>query len=174
MQTSAAVITALVVFLIFSCFYFVLSHTQGAVALESVAPKAYRIRTLGFLLVVVAGVIISVKTLTPWPHEATAGVATKTVSVKASQWRWELPEMNVKVGDSVEFVVTSADVNHGFGLYAPSGQLVTQIQAMPGFENKVTYRFAAAGKYKVLCMEYCGLAHHRMDAEIDVAPANVN
>jgi cytochrome c oxidase subunit 2 len=50
-------------------------------------------------------------------------------------------------------------------------QMLAQIQAMPGFTNKVRHRFTEPGKYKILCMEYCGLAHHGMVADFDVAAA---
>jgi cytochrome c oxidase subunit 2 len=76
------------------------------------------------------------------------------------------------VGEVVEFVVTSVDVTHGFALYDPQKRIVAQIQAMPGFVNKVRHRFDSPGKYEVLCLEFCGLAHHGMVAEIHVTPAN--
>jgi cytochrome c oxidase subunit 2 len=59
-------------------------------------------------------------------------------------------------------------VNHGFALYDDQLHLLAQIQAMPGFTNKVRHRFTAPGKYKILCMEYCGLAHHGMVADFEV------
>lgn len=70
----------------------------------------------------------------------------------------------------MEFVVTSEDVTHGFALYDSDRRIVAQIQAMPGFVNRVRHHFTEPGKYEVLCLEYCGLAHHAMVAEINVAP----
>jgi cytochrome c oxidase subunit 2 len=66
--------------------------------------------------------------------------------------------------------VTSRDVNHGFGIYDASLKLLTQIQAMPGYVNKVHYTFTRPGKYRVMCMEYCGLIHHDMIAELTITP----
>jgi cytochrome c oxidase subunit 2 len=71
-------------------------------------------------------------------------------------------------GVPVEFRVTSADVNHGFAIYGPDDRIVTQTQAMPGFTNRLVHTFAAPGRYRVLCLEYCGLAHHGMLAEFEV------
>jgi cytochrome c oxidase subunit 2 len=107
----------------------------------------------------------------PWPHDAQANQVTRHIDVKAIQWGWELSDQKAKVGEVIEFRVTSEDVNHGFGLYNEQMQMLAQIQAMPGFTNKVRHRFTEPGKYKILCMEYCGLAHHGMVADFDVAAA---
>jgi cytochrome c oxidase subunit 2 len=39
---------------------------------------------------------------------------------------------------------------------------------MPGYVNKLRVRFPAAGDYEVLCLEYCGVAHHAMRTVIRV------
>jgi cytochrome c oxidase subunit 2 len=62
-------------------------------------------------------------------------------------------------------------VNHSFALYDEQRQMLTQIQAMPGFVNKVRHRFTAPGNYQILCLEYCGLAHHGMVAAFTVHAA---
>ena len=74
----------------------------------------------------------------------------------------------VPMGRPVIFKVTSEDVIHGFGVYDPGGTMVFQTQAMPGYVNQVRYAFTKAGKYRVLCMEYCGLIHHDMIGDIEV------
>jgi cytochrome c oxidase subunit 2 len=45
---------------------------------------------------------------------------------------------------------------------------VTQTQAMPGYVNKLYHTFTKPGKYQILCMEYCGAAHHFMVTEFEV------
>jgi cytochrome c oxidase subunit 2 len=84
------------------------------------------------------------------------------------QWRWELSRTEVIAGQPVEFRITSADVNHGFGIYDTNLRLVAQTQAMPGYTNTLRHTFDAEGTYRILCMEYCGLAHHNMVTEIKV------
>ncbi|MBS0570042.1 MAG: cytochrome oxidase, partial [Proteobacteria bacterium] len=74
-------------------------------------------------------------------------------------------------GSPVEFRVTSADVNHGFAIYAPDGRIAIQTQAMPGFTNKILYTFTQPGTYKVMCLEYCGLGHAPMTAQFEVVAA---
>jgi cytochrome c oxidase subunit 2 len=48
-------------------------------------------------------------------------------------------------------------------------RIVAQTQAMPGYTNILRYTFSQPGTYQVLCLEFCGLAHHDMKAEIAVA-----
>jgi cytochrome c oxidase subunit 2 len=47
-------------------------------------------------------------------------------------------------------------------------RIVAQTQAMPGYTNVLRYTFTEAGTYRVLCLEYCGAAHHVMAADIKV------
>lgn len=137
---------------------------------ERIAGPAYRWRTRLFWVVVLAGVVIAAATMIPWPiagHAAGVGAPDVTVRATAYQWRWELSESTVPVGKTVEFEVRAADVNHGFGIYR-GGRLLAQAQAMPGFVNRLRVRFDEPGEYQVLCMEYCGVAHHGMRAVLAV------
>jgi cytochrome c oxidase subunit 2 len=68
----------------------------------------------------------------------------------------------------VEFEVSSKDVNHNFAIYNSAGELVAQVQSMPDYTNRLFHTFDAPGHYYVLCLEYCGVAHHAMNAEFDV------
>lgn len=68
----------------------------------------------------------------------------------------------------VEFRVTSLDVNHGFGIYDQSDKLIAQTQAMPGYVNRLRWKFKEPGQYTILCLEYCGMAHQVMRASLIV------
>lgn len=48
-------------------------------------------------------------------------------------------------------------------------RIVAQTQAMPGYTNVLRYTFTEPGVYRVLCLEYCGVEHHDMKTEINVA-----
>ncbi len=96
----------------------------------------------------------------------------QVVDVVGQQWSWQITPDTVQVGSPVEFRVTSKDVNHGFAIYAPDGLIATQTQAMPGFTNKLVYTFTQPGTYKVMCLEYCGLGHVPMIAELHVMTAS--
>jgi cytochrome c oxidase subunit 2 len=76
--------------------------------------------------------------------------------------------VTVPLGQTIEFRVTTLDVNHGFSLYSPDGRLVAQTQAMPGYMNRLRVRFDEPGTYTVLCLEFCGMSHHRMRGVVDV------
>jgi cytochrome c oxidase subunit 2 len=45
---------------------------------------------------------------------------------------------------------------------------MTQTQAMPGYVNRLRMVFAQPGTYTVLCLEFCGMSHHRMRAVVEV------
>lgn len=95
-------------------------------------------------------------------------MAPQVVHVVGHQWAWQMDTTRVRAGIPVAFEVTSADVNHGFGIYDSTDRLLTQTQSMPGVTNRLVYTFEHPGKYRILCLEYCGLAHHAMIREIDV------
>lgn len=86
------------------------------------------------------------------------------------QWRWEISKTELPVGKPIEFRVGAADVTHGFAIYDANLHLLTQTQAMPGVVNVLRHTFDKPGIYKILCLEYCGLAHHNMMAELKVMP----
>lgn len=133
---------------------------------------AYKLRTkLFWVLVLVFGPAM-IYTLLDLPyvssHAHGASGAVQVIEAKGFQWRWELSQDRVAAGQPVEFRVTSEDVNHGFGIYDTDMRLVAQTQAMPGYTNKLRHTFDKEGTYKILCMEYCGMAHHNMITEIKV------
>lgn len=78
----------------------------------------------------------------------------------------------LKTGELIEFRVTSLDVTHGFGIYDDKGNLLAQTQAMPGYVNRLRFRFDQPGAYPVLCMEFCGMAHHAMRGTLKVTAPN--
>ena len=80
------------------------------------------------------------------------------------------PPVKIPAGSLVEFRVTSFDVNHSFGVFTPSGHLMGQVQAMPGYVNRLRMRFTKPGTYWVFCLDLCGLGHHRMRGEFEVVP----
>jgi len=171
MQTLAAQITVFFLIVLVLCFVWVLRRTGLGKPQESMPTSPYRLRNRLFVAAMVGGAVISLTTLLPWPHDAGAASVTRSIDVKAKQWAWELSDDKARVGEVIEFRVTSEDVNHSFALYDEQRQMLTQIQAMPGFVNKVRHRFTAPGNYQILCLEYCGLAHHGMVAAFTVHAA---
>lgn len=147
------------------------------VALANYGPviaSAYRLRTWLFGLAVIVLVAANYDTLSRLPYvssmsASSSATATQRVEAVGEQWSWTIKPDAFRVGQTVEFHVTSTDVNHGFALYDPDMRIVAQTQAMPGYINVLRYTFTNPGVYRVLCLEYCGVAHHEMTADIKVA-----
>lgn len=72
--------------------------------------------------------------------------------------------IEVPVGSTVNFTLTSKDVTHGFQVAG------TNINAMvmPGYIQKISQKFDKPGEYLVLCNEYCGAGHQAMGTTITV------
>ncbi|WP_347265876.1 cytochrome C oxidase subunit I [Paracoccus sp. (in: a-proteobacteria)] len=168
MQELAWYVTLAVVAAIAAVFIRVAMHSREGAPYEGVQHRAYRIRALLFWGLLVAGAGVAWLTLRELPYAAAGNGAPQTVNATGYQWYWELDRDSLAAGQPVEFRVTSADVNHGFGIYDENTRLVAQTQAMPGYVNRLHHTFARPGTYRVMCLEYCGLAHHEMLAEITV------
>jgi cytochrome c oxidase subunit 2 len=151
-------------------FIYVISQAGKAADAAQVQKKAYAIRRWWFIALLIFGVGVTYASLQPFPiADQNAQLQNaQIVEVVGHQWFWDLSQHQVKAGTTVEFHVTSADVNHGFAIYGPNELIVAQTQAMPGFTNRLVHTFAQPGKYRVLCLEYCGLAHHGMASEFEV------
>jgi cytochrome c oxidase subunit 2 len=92
------------------------------------------------------------------------------VDVVGRQFSFSVDPDSVPVGSRVRFSVTSADVNHGMGVVDPDGKLVGSVQMMPGYTNRLDMTVTKPGRYRFLCFEYCGLAHHAMEGGLTVTP----
>jgi cytochrome c oxidase subunit 2 len=92
-----------------------------------------------------------------------------SVRVVGQQYVWQLSTTHFHVGETVDFAVTSLDVNHGYGLYDPAGVLIAQVQAMPEYVNHLIVTFRLPGTYIVRCLEYCGQLHQVMEVTFTVA-----
>lgn len=164
MQSPVLLITLLLMAVVVGAFVRVVASTTAPPA---AAPAVERLRSRLFWALVVAGVVVSGVSLARWPHAIPADPAER-VRVLGSQWSWEISPSELPAGVPVLFEVTATDVNHGFAVYDERGTLLFQTQAMPGWINRVAWTFSEPGIYRVLCLEYCGLIHHDMLAELTV------
>ena len=171
MQDIAWYITIILIGLLALVFLRVLATSRQEAPYDEVARRAYVFRGPLFWLVIGVGVVIAVTTLIPWPHASLAASGNaEVVQVSGAQWQWQLSKSQFVAGRTVEFRVTSKDVNHGFGIYDKDLRLLAQVQAMPDYTNVLRYTFEQPGQYQVLCLEYCGVAHHDMRATITILP----
>ncbi len=168
---SVWILTLVSLVLLSGVFLFVIANSGDKQEYSGVQKKWYAIRSIWLVFLFVLGAVVTYATLLPFPipdQTAAAGADTTVVKVVGHQWYWEIDDTEYATGETVEFHVTSGDVNHGFAIYNGEDRLLTQTQAMPDYVNKVRYTFDRPGTYKVLCLEYCGLAHHAMLAELTV------
>ena len=172
-QDTVFVVTLVLMLVVAGAFAFVaLNAGKAEVEFPPIQAKSAGLRTWFFWILIVAGVLIAVVTMLDLPYAATRGDTPDdaiAVDVEGRQWFWEVGEADLKAGDTVVFNVTSGDVNHGLGIYDPDMRMVGQAQAMPGYINVLSVTLERPGTYKLLCLEYCGLVHHAMVAEITVS-----
>jgi cytochrome c oxidase subunit II len=169
MQNLAWVLSLILMAAVAAVFLWVAAGASRAA--DPGAGRAARWRSNLFWVAILAGILIMFGTLWEWPIAGHATAAPKpdvVIRATAHQWRWQLDRDTVRVGQLVEFEVTASDVNHGMAIYQNKTRMVAQAQAMPGYVNKLQVRFTEPGDYEVLCLEYCGLAHHGMRALIKV------
>ena len=173
MVSTVYAITLVCIALIAAVFYFVIVTSKKAEAdYPSITKKWYGVRGKWFLFLITLGLVITYFSLSPFPipdqKKDYPANDHQVVKVGAYQWYWTMTPDTVEAGKPVAFLVTGEDVNHGFGIYDENLKLVGQTQAMPGYTNKLVHVFDKPGKYKILCLEYCGLAHHAMITELTV------
>lgn len=138
---------------------------------EEVQSRSYKIRSAWVKILFTLGIVVSLVTLVPFPIQRGLSASDgefEVINVVGYQWYWKIDKTDLTTDKTYEFNVTSADVTHGFSIYDENDRIITQTQAMPGYVNKLVHKFESPGKYRVLCLEYCGLVHHNMIAEFNV------
>lgn len=165
MQMTVLAISVVLMTLIGLVFIAAIRSGGRAPAAENVERSRWGL-ILGLLAI---GVVITVASLRPWPQAVALTAETATVNVAGGQWYWEIDTTDLPLGVPVVFNAHTLDVTHGFGVMNTAGKLLFQVQAMPGYVNQVQYVFDEPGEYNVVCLEYCGLAHHDMITEFTVA-----
>ncbi|MCX7622853.1 MAG: cytochrome c oxidase subunit II [Thermomicrobium sp.] len=172
MQVGVGVVFFLFVILWTAVLWWVATRASRPTPYEAVTRVVSWLRRWGTLAVLVVLAIAFVVSLFFLPYRASRaarlGEPSVTVEVTGRMWAWELSRTTLPLGQTVEFVVTATDVNHGFGIFAPDGRLVTQVQAMPGYTNRLLYRFDEPGTYTIRCLEFCATGHHVMRTEFVV------
>lgn len=166
-QIAWAVSIALIALLAIAFIYVVINSSRaGNSADVAAATGRWRGRLLWGVTLLCIPVVAYTLTELPYARNAIANFDVVEVQAKGYQWYWELSKTELPVGKTIEFRVTSADVNHGFAIYGPDMKILTQTQGMPGVTNVLRYTFEQPGTYRILCLEYCGVAHHTMMTEL--------
>ncbi len=166
-QTLVALLFAGIALALALFFAFAARQAGREIPFERVRDAAYRARPfwLAFLALGFTGVLCASLFFLPYNREAEASASVKVIG---GQFYWSMTPETVPAGAEVSFEVTSADVNHGFGVYDPQGELLGSVQAMPGYTNEMVLRLDEPGSYLVSCLEFCGVKHHEMTREFEV------
>lgn len=85
--------------------------------------------------------------------------------VMAERYRF-YPALVLKVNEPYTIWVSSRDVLHGFSLVGFNRHL--NFTVAPGHAYGLRFTPDKVGTYKIVCNEYCGLAHHAMTGTITV------
>jgi cytochrome c oxidase subunit 2 len=105
----------------------------------------------------------------PSPTELPKGDPSRLqVQVIGQQWEWtfrfpgyggfETRQLELPVGQVVEFHVTSLDITHSFWAY----RLGVKADAVPGVDNIAFVTTRKTGNFTIRCAELCGLWHGHM------------
>lgn len=89
------------------------------------------------------------------------------VYLLARMWQW-YPALRLEEGKSYTLHLSSSDLNHGFSLQPFN----LNFQVVPGYDYGLRVTPRAAGEYRVICNEYCGIGHHLMIGKIEVVKAS--
>ncbi|MCC7008463.1 MAG: cytochrome c oxidase subunit II [Acidobacteria bacterium] len=75
----------------------------------------------------------------------------------------------LKLQKNVEYTLhlSSLDVNHGFSLYP----INVNFQVVPGYDYGLRVTPNAAGDFRIICNEFCGIGHHIMVGRVMVDDA---
>jgi cytochrome c oxidase subunit II len=122
-----------------------------------------------WLFIVLAALIaLLLGTIFSTPYGRSAGKNAQVVRVTAVQFAWSVDPPTVQANRQVVFYLTSTDVNHAFGVYDAKNVLQFQVQVVPGKTQKYVHTFHRPGTYTVLCLEFCGVEHDKMETTIEV------
>lgn len=159
------------ILLIAGVFLWVAVKSKESNDYQPIVKKWYKARSIYGVLLVVLMLAVTIYTLRELPFNEPSHVHSASiieVDAEAFQFGFTMSQEEFSVGDTVKFNVTTRDVTHGFGIYDPDMDLIAQTQAMPEYNNSFYTTFDKPGTYLVLCLEYCGIAHHAMKMEFEV------
>lgn len=169
-QVAVGILFAVLALGFASVFVAVAVSSRADLPYERVQRVGYALRRGWLGLLLIAGVAVLVLTFFDLPYASGSGSKRTLVKVTGVQFFWSMVPDRVRAGTPIRFDVTSADVNHGFGIYDPHGHLVGSVQAMPGYHNELDLTFNTPGTYRIRCLEFCGLNHAVMQGSFTVLP----
>jgi len=93
------------------------------------------------------------------------GAGTYEIHFLAKMWGFEPTRVRVPAGSTLDIYITSKDVTHGLQITGTNVNLM----AIPKAITSTRVHFAKPGTYAIVCHEYCGAGHQKMNAVIEVS-----
>jgi cytochrome c oxidase subunit II len=118
-------------------------------------PSAFMKRTEEFIKQYQVGMDRGIPIVEPPPG------ADVYLAAMAFQWR---PILKLKKGAEYTLHLSSIDVNHGFSLFP----INVNFQVVPGYDYGLRVTPNAAGDFRIICNEFCGIGHHLMVGRVIV------
>jgi cytochrome c oxidase subunit II len=85
------------------------------------------------------------------------------IYLMATSFAW-LPVLKLEKGAQYTLHLSSIDVNHGFSLLPVN----VNVQVVPGYDYGIPVTPTAAGDFRIVCNEFCGIGHHTMVGKVIV------
>jgi cytochrome c oxidase subunit 2 len=117
------------------------------------------------LLVVTLGATIFA---IPYGSDQDARGAAQKITIIGRQFAWTVQPPRVRAGVRTAVELGAADVNHAIGIYDPDEVLIKQVNVVPGVTQPFTITFEKPGRYRIRCLEFCGVDHHLMENALEV------
>lgn len=89
------------------------------------------------------------------------------VFLSAQMWRWSSVPV-LKKNEWYTFHLSSLDVCHGFSVQP----INMNFMILPGYDYVLRFKPNAAGEYKIICNEFCGIGHQTMIGKIIVVESD--
>ncbi|MEK7380526.1 MAG: cytochrome C oxidase subunit II [Gemmatimonadota bacterium] len=122
---------------------------------RKVEPTAFFARTQEFIRQYQVGVDNGIPVVAPPPG------ADIYLTAMAFQWT---PVLKLQIGKEYTLHLSSLDVNHGFSLLPVN----VNFQVVPGYDYGLRVTPNAAGDFRIICNEFCGIGHHTMVGKVIV------
>ena len=106
-------------------------------------------------------------TIVQIPYFVSDAEGGQRIKITGRQFAWTVDPPRVRVGEVIADV-RSVDVAHGVGVYDPDGVMIKQVNVTPGVSQPMRFEAKKPGTYKLRCMEFCGIDHHKMANELEV------
>ena len=85
------------------------------------------------------------------------------IYLTAMSFQWT-PILQLEQGKEYILHLPSLDANHGFSLYP----INVNFQVVPGYDYGLRVTPTAAGDFRIICNEFCGIGHHTMVGRVIV------